>query len=113
MQANSFYIFLNRRPLLLFQEEVRIAKEALQRSEESADLLHEKSMIAEQEARLLQQKATEADNELQRIKLSVIKNEEEKLQMENKARDAEHMVSRCEHSDRRTFSIEVVTQRLN
>ena len=71
-----------------------MAKEALQRSEESADLLHEKSLIAEQEAMLLQQKATEADNELQRIKLSVIKSEEEKLLMENKAREAEHMVSR-------------------
>ncbi|TRY64340.1 hypothetical protein TCAL_00844 [Tigriopus californicus] len=80
--------------LIQYQEEVRIAKEALQRSEEAADLLAEKSMIAEQEAMLLQQKATEAENELQRIKLSVIKTEEEKLLMENKAREAEHMVSR-------------------
>ena len=31
-----------------FQEEARIAKDALQRSEEAADLLAEKSMIAEQ-----------------------------------------------------------------
>jgi hypothetical protein len=31
-----------------FQEEVRIAKEALQRTEEAADLMAEKSMIAEQ-----------------------------------------------------------------
>ena len=38
----------------VFQEEVRISKEALQRSEESADLLAEKSYIAEQEALLLQ-----------------------------------------------------------
>jgi hypothetical protein len=50
---------------ILFQEEVRIAKEALQRTEEAADLMAEKSMIAEQEAMLLQQKATEAENELQ------------------------------------------------
>ena len=35
----------------------RIAKEALQRSEESAELLAEKSMVAEHEAMLLQQKA--------------------------------------------------------
>lgn len=40
--------------LIQYQEEVRVAKEALQRSEESADLLAEKSMIAEQEAMLLQ-----------------------------------------------------------
>ncbi len=59
-------------------------------------------MIAEQEARLLQQKATEADNELQRIKLSVIKSEKEKLVIENKAREAEHMVSRLfEESEQR------------
>ncbi len=65
-------------------------------------MLHEKSMIAEQEARLLQQKATEADNELQRIKLSVIKSEKEKLVIENKAREAEHMVSRLfEESEQR------------
>ena len=76
-----------------FQEEVRVAQEALQRSEETADLLAEKSAIAGQEAMLLQQKATEADNELQRIKLSVIKSEEEKLVIENKAREAEHMVT--------------------
>ena len=42
---------------------------------------------------LLQLKGTEADNELQRIKLSVIKSEEEKLVIENKAREAEHMVT--------------------
>ena len=40
--------------LIQYQEEIRIAKEALQRSEESADLLAEKSNIAEQEAMLLQ-----------------------------------------------------------
>ena len=51
--------------VLLLQEEVRIAKESLQRTEEAADLIAEKSMIAEQEAMLLQQKATEAENELQ------------------------------------------------
>ncbi len=47
------------------QEEVRIAKDSLQRTEEAADLMAEKSLIAEQEALLLQQKATEAENELQ------------------------------------------------
>ena len=78
--------------IIQYQEEARIAKDALQRSEEAADLLAEKSMIAEQESMLLQQKATEAENEVQRIKLSVIKTEEEKLLIENKAREAEHIV---------------------
>ena len=40
-----------------YQEEARLAKEALQRSEESAELLAEKSMVAELEAMLLQKKA--------------------------------------------------------
>ena len=40
-----------------YQEEARVAREALQRSEESAELLAEKSMVAEHEAMLLQQKA--------------------------------------------------------
>lgn len=66
----------------------------MQRSEESADLLAEKAMIAEQEALLLHQKANEAENELQRIKLSVIKTEEEKLLMEQKLRDAENLVTK-------------------
>ena len=114
--------------IIQYQEEARMAKEALQRSEESADLLAEKSLIAEQEAQLLQQKAQEAENEVQRIKLSVIKvgrvsdqlilsfilmnkmgfdevdliifliyfdlqSEEEKMVIENKAREAERIVS--------------------
>ena len=79
--------------IIQYQEEARMAKDALQRSEESADLLAEKSLIAEQEAQLLQQKAQEAENEVQRIKLSVIKSEEEKMLIENKAREAERIVS--------------------
>jgi len=80
--------------LIQYQEEVRLAKEALQRSEESAELLAEKSMVAEQEAMLLQQKASEADAEVQRIKLTVIKSEEDRMAMERKARDTELIVSR-------------------
>lgn len=56
--------------------------------------MNQKSLIAEQEALLLQQKASEAENELQCIKLSVIKTEEEKLLMETKAHEAEQMVTR-------------------
>jgi len=80
--------------LIQYQEEVRLAKEALQRSEESAELLAEKSMVAEQEAMLLQQKASEADAEVQRIKLTVIKSEEDRMAMERKARETEVLVSR-------------------
>merc|ERR1712051_812506 len=43
---------------------------------------------------LLQQKASEAENEVQRIKLTVIKSEEEKIQIENKAIVAEQLVDK-------------------
>jgi len=85
-----------------YQEEVRLAKEALQRSEESAELLAEKAMVAEQEAVLLQQKASEAESEVQRVKLAVIKTEEERQAMERKAWDTELMVHRMvEEAERR------------
>ena len=51
---------------------------------------------------LFQQKATDAESELQCIKLSVIKSKEEKLEIETRARETEHMVSRLvEESERR------------
>merc|ERR1719264_2123011 len=62
-----------------YQEEVRLAREALQRSEESAELLAEKSMVAEHEAMLLQQKASNAEIELARVK---VRSEEERHSME-------------------------------
>merc|ERR1719245_26842 len=80
--------------LIQYQEELRIANESLQQSNESADLLAEKSMLAEQEAMLLQQKASEAENEVQRIKLTVIQTEEEKKAIEDKARETEQLVKR-------------------
>ncbi|XP_023328819.1 merlin isoform X2 [Eurytemora carolleeae] len=88
--------------LIQYQEEVRQAKEALQRSEESAELLAEKSMVAHQEAMLLQQKASEAEAEVQRIKVSVIKTEEERQHMERKSRESELVMRRIlEDAERR------------
>ena len=55
-EAERDKITLEKR-IAQYQEEARLAKEALQRSEESAELLAEKSMVAEQEAMLLQKKA--------------------------------------------------------
>ena len=43
------------------------------RSEETAELLHEKMTVLDEEARLLTQKAAEAEAEVQRIKLTAIK----------------------------------------
>ncbi|XP_001601599.2 merlin isoform X1 [Nasonia vitripennis] len=74
--------------LLQYQEEIRLANEALRRSEETADLLAEKSRVAEEEAMLLSQKASEAEQEITRIRLNNMKTEEEKVHLEQKTRDA-------------------------
>lgn len=88
--------------LLHYQEEARVAHDALRRSEETAELLAEKSRVAEEEAMLLTQKAAEAEAEIQRIKISAIKTEEEKIMMERKAREAEQLAARMiEESERR------------
>ena len=44
----------------------------------------EKSRIAEEEVRLLTQKSAEAEAEIQRMKVSAIKIEEDKIMMEHK-----------------------------
>lgn len=49
------------------------------RSEESADLLAEKSRVAEEEARLLSQKAAEAEQEITRLRLTALRKDEEKV----------------------------------
>ncbi|CAH0389013.1 unnamed protein product [Bemisia tabaci] len=80
--------------LLQYQEEIRLANEALRRSEETADLLAEKSRFAEEEAMLLSQKATKAENEITRMKLTAMKTEEEKVTLERKTREAEQLTAR-------------------
>ncbi|KAK4878393.1 hypothetical protein RN001_010899 [Aquatica leii] len=88
--------------LLQYQEEIRLANEALRRSEESADLLAEKSRVAEEEAMLLSQKASEAEQEITRIRLSALRTEEEKVNLERKTREAELLTARLvEESERR------------
>lgn len=90
------------------------------RSEESADLLAEKSRVAEEEAMLLSQKASEAEQEITRIRLSALRTEEEKVSslsqqnsifikknclkvnLERKTREAELLTARLvEESERR------------
>ncbi|KAF2880405.1 hypothetical protein ILUMI_25762 [Ignelater luminosus] len=88
--------------LLQYQEEIRLANEALRRSEESADLLAEKSRVAEEEAMLLSQKASEAEQEITRMRLSALRTEEEKVNLERKTREAEMLTARLvEESERR------------
>lgn len=88
--------------LMQYQEEIRLANEALQRSEETADLLAEKSRVAEEEAMLLSQKASEAEQEITRIRLNNMKTEEEKVHLERKTREAELLTEKLvQESERR------------
>ncbi|XP_023015416.1 ezrin/radixin/moesin family protein merlin [Leptinotarsa decemlineata] len=88
--------------LLQYQEEIRLANEALRRSEESADLLAEKSRVAEEEARLLSQKASEAEQEITRLRLTAMRKDEEKVSLERKTREAEMLTARLvEESEKR------------
>merc|ERR1719223_1274498 len=75
-----------------------MAKEALQRSEESAELLAEKSMVAEHEAMLLQQKASNAETELARVK---VRSEEERHVMERKVHLMVEEAERRQHEAER------------
>lgn len=96
-----------------YQEEARMALEALRRSEETAELLAEKARIAEEEAMLLTQKATDAEAEIQRVKISAIKTEEEKKLMERKAHEAELLATRMvQESERRAKEAENLKEEL-
>ncbi|XP_060806523.1 merlin [Amyelois transitella] len=93
--------------LLQYQEEIRLANEALRRSEETAELLAEKGRMAEEEASLLAQKATDAERENARLRLSAIRTEEEKVHLERKTREAEFLTARLvEESEKRAAEAE-------
>ncbi|XP_012279987.1 merlin isoform X2 [Orussus abietinus] len=99
--------------LLQYQEEIRLANEALRRSEETADLLAEKSRVAEEEALLLSQKASEAEQEITRIRLNNMKTEEEKVHLERKTREAELLTERLvQESERRAAEAEKLKDEL-
>ncbi|KAF7413577.1 hypothetical protein HZH68_002066 [Vespula germanica] len=99
--------------LLQYQEEIRLANEALRRSEETADLLAEKSRVAEEEAMLLSQKASEAEQEITRIRLNNMKAEEEKVHLERKTREAELLTERLvQESERRAAEAEKLKDEL-
>lgn len=62
----------------------------------------EKAQIAEEEAKLLAQKAAEAETEMQRIKVTAIRSQEERRLMEQKMLEAEILALKmAEESERR------------
>ncbi|CAG0896743.1 unnamed protein product [Cyprideis torosa] len=81
--------------LMQYQEEARLANEALHRSEEAAELLAEKSRLAEEEARLLSEKATKAEEEVRRLGSLYQKGQEERQLLSQKMRDAELLAAQC------------------
>lgn len=99
--------------LFRYQEEARIANNALRQAEETAKLFAEKAQLVEEEAMLLTRKAAEAEAEIQRIKISVIKTEEEKLFMEQKVLEAELIACRMvDESERRAAEAEKLKDEL-
>ena len=80
--------------LLQYQEEARIAQEALKKAENTANLYAAKARVAEEEAMLLSQKAAESEAEMQRIKImDVIRTEEQekRLMMARKSKDLDNL----------------------
>uniref|UniRef100_A0A914ZVB4 Moesin/ezrin/radixin homolog 1 n=2 Tax=Parascaris univalens TaxID=6257 RepID=A0A914ZVB4_PARUN len=75
-------------------EELCNLKEAMKKTEETAQLLAEKARVSEEEALVLSKRASEAEAECQRMKISQIKSEETKMSLERKARDAELVAHR-------------------
>jgi len=99
--------------LAIVQEEARLTQEALRRSEETAELLAEKARIAEEENRLLTQKAEDAEAEIQRVKVSAIKFEEDKIMMEHKALEAEIIATKSvEELEKRAQEAETLKDEL-
>ncbi|XP_053202946.1 merlin-like [Panonychus citri] len=99
--------------LFQYQEEARVAQEALRRSEETVELLAEKARLAEEDAIILSQKAAETEAEIQRVKLNVIKTEEEKMLMVRKAAEAELLATTMvEESERRAKEAEQLREEL-
>ncbi|CDW58827.1 merlin:moesin:ezrin:radixin [Trichuris trichiura] len=102
-----------KQEIAILKEQIIAAQEALKRSEETADLLAEKAHISEEEALVLTKRAADAEGEIQRMRITAIKNEEEKFMMERKAREAELIATRMvEESETRTREAEKLKQDL-
>lgn len=101
------------RRMIQLQDEVRMAQEALMRSEETAELLAEKVKLLDEETMLLTQKAAEAEAEVHRIKISAIKTEEDRMFMEHRALEAELIATKLvEDSERRALEAEKLKDEL-
>ncbi|XP_055590272.1 moesin/ezrin/radixin homolog 2 isoform X1 [Uranotaenia lowii] len=99
--------------LIQLQEEMAAANEALRRSEEAAELLAEKNRLAEEEAMLLSHKALEVEQEINRMRMTARKTEEEKVYLERKTQEAELLTARMiEESRKRSLEAEKLKNEL-
>uniref|UniRef100_A0A1A9USV8 FERM domain-containing protein n=3 Tax=Glossina TaxID=44049 RepID=A0A1A9USV8_GLOAU len=74
------------------QEEMRMASDALRRSEETKELYFEKSRVNEEQMQLTECKANHFKSEMDRLRERQMKIEREKLELEKKIRDADYFV---------------------
>ncbi|XP_063696660.1 moesin/ezrin/radixin homolog 2 [Culicoides brevitarsis] len=95
------------------QEDMIAAKEALRRSEETAELLAEKNRLAEEEAILLSHKANEVEQEISIIRMTARKTEEEKNHLEKRTKEAEVLTNHLfEESKRKAAEAECLKNEL-
>lgn len=95
------------------QADMFSAKEALRRSEETAELLAEKNRLAEEEAILLSHKANEVEQEISIIRMTARKTEEEKIHLEKRTKEAEIITNHLfEESKRKAAEAECLKNEL-
>lgn len=95
------------------QADMLAAKEALRRSEETAELLAEKNRLAAEEAILLSHKANEVEQEINIMRLSARKTEEEKIDLEKRTKEAEIITNHLfEESKRKAAEAECLKNEL-
>ncbi|KAI8122883.1 Moesin/ezrin/radixin-like protein 2 [Lucilia cuprina] len=74
------------------QEDMRMASDALRRSEETKELYFEKSRVNEEQMQLTECKANHFKSEMDRLRERQMKIEREKMELEKKIRDADFYV---------------------
>lgn len=95
------------------QADMFTAKEALRRSEETAELLAEKNRLAEEEAILLSHKANEVEQEISIMRMTARKTEEEKIHLEKRTKEAEIITNHLfEESKRKAAEAECLKNEL-
>ncbi|KAH8415394.1 hypothetical protein KR222_009085 [Zaprionus bogoriensis] len=95
------------------QDEMRMASDALRRSEETKELYFEKSRVNEEQMQLTECKANHFKTEMDRLRERQMKVEREKLDLEKKIRDADfYVVQLTVENDKREAETEKLKKEL-